>query len=85
MNRIVARAVKYGVYATRGRRYVCSAPRLKEFGVEMLDRAERHLRCLVCGQDWYARPVSRVMPRRMSTRAALPRGYWQCPNRCNAH
>jgi hypothetical protein len=60
-----------------------SAPKLKELGVELLDRDAGRLRCLVCGEEWECRPVSRLLPHRIPYRSRLPRGYWKCPHGCN--
>jgi hypothetical protein len=62
-----------------------SRPKLKSLGVELLDRADRHLRCLTCGQDWYCHRGPRIGPRYIPYHTHLSRGYWKCPNGCNSH
>jgi len=48
---------------------------LSKVGVEVLDRTHVHLRCKVCGTTWSPN---------LRTGGKLPRGYWKCPNGCNA-
>ena len=51
-----------------------SGPKLAIFGVRLLNRYDLLLQCGVCGETW--------TPTLLSD-GRLPRGYWQCPNKCN--
>jgi hypothetical protein len=52
-----------------------TGPELAKFGVAIMDRRNLSLACEKCGQRWW--PMLR-------RGGKLPRGYWRCPNRCNA-
>jgi len=56
----------------------CSDADLRRVGVERVE-ARGHsfwLRCLKCGQEW--------SPNIPPSGKRLARGYWQCPDGCNA-
>lgn len=48
---------------------------LKKVGVEIINQARVHLKCMKCGQLW----SPNIQPG-----GTLPRGYWKCPNGCNS-
>jgi hypothetical protein len=51
-----------------------SPQQLKRFGVSVACRVPFVLRCDRCGLSWFPR----------ETEGQLERGYWKCPNGCNA-
>jgi hypothetical protein len=48
--------------------------KLRELGVQMLNKFDLQLQCKTCGMIWSPQ---------LSPEANLPEGYWRCPNRCN--
>ncbi len=48
---------------------------MKRVGVEVVDESRILLRCMTCGQTWSPD---------LQAHGKLPRGYWKCPNGCNA-
>jgi hypothetical protein len=48
--------------------------KLAKLGVEILNRYDLLLRCRICAAEWT--PA-------LKPDGSLPRGYWQCPNKCN--
>jgi hypothetical protein len=51
-----------------------SPEQLARLGVSRLNRYDAVLRCVTCGTTWSPK---------LRLDAKLPRGYWQCPNKCN--
>ena len=51
-----------------------SPQQLKRFGLSVASRMPFILRCDRCGLPWVPR----------ETEGQLERGYWKCPNGCNA-
>ncbi len=47
---------------------------LSRFGVRRLNRYDLFLECFHCRATWAPR---------LKRDGTLPRGYWECPNRCN--
>lgn len=50
--------------------------KLDRKGVQVVDPYGLWLRCNSCGQPWSPN---------IQTGGRLPRGYWRCPNECNAN
>ena len=48
---------------------------LARVGVELINRSSVSLRCESCGQVWSPN---------LRRGGAMPRGWWRCPNACNA-
>jgi hypothetical protein len=48
---------------------------LKKVGVNLLDKRKIKLECKKCGQIWSPN---------FQSGGKLPKGYWRCPNGCNA-
>lgn len=53
----------------------CTERELARFGVTLSNPNGVQLTCDACGQSWS--PILRAGGR-------MPRGYWRCPNGCNA-
>lgn len=51
-----------------------SGPILATFGIRLLNRYDLLLECMQCGEIF----TPSLLPE-----GRLPRGYWQCPNKCN--
>jgi len=51
-----------------------TAEQLARLGVRRLNRFNLVLECARCGEVWAPR---------LEHEGTLPRGYWQCPNKCN--
>lgn len=51
-----------------------SPEHLARLGVLRLNRYDILLQCMMCGTTWSPR---------LDADRTLPRGYWQCPNKCN--
>ena len=47
---------------------------MARLGVRLLNKYGRVLQCEACQTTWYPEPLPD---------GSLPRGFWQCPNRCN--
>ena len=51
-----------------------SGVQLARLGVQILNRHDLLLQCMVCGEVWSAQ---------VDRRGQLAVRYWQCPNKCN--
>lgn len=56
-------------------RVALNRPSLERVGIELVDPSSVRLRCRDCGQLWSPN---------LGTGGQLPRGWWRCPNGCNA-
>lgn len=57
---------------TRHRQF--SSDEMAGRGVRLLNKYGLFLECALCGQTWSPR---------LTPDLALPRRFWECPNRCN--
>jgi hypothetical protein len=53
----------------------CTKGQLAKVGVEITDASRGHFRCKSCGASWSPN---------LRAHGYMPRGYWKCPNGCNA-
>lgn len=51
-----------------------SAVQLTRLGVELLNRYDLVLKCMVCGETWSPH---------LDHKQRLAAAYWHCPNKCN--